>query len=77
MDYMDTADAGPLVSAMTPGAEHSCYVNPDNPQEAVLLKPMGLQVFTYGFAFLMGLAWLVIGAIMFRNIVLDESWKQE
>lgn len=73
MDYMHTADAGPLVSELTPGSEHTCYVNPEKPHQAILFKPMGLQVFIWWFGLLMGIGFFAIGMIIFKNSFRSNS----
>lgn len=68
MDYISQGDAAPLVSAMTPGAEHSCYVNPDNPHEAILFKPNWQEMFVWWTGLFFGFSLTVIGLIGFKRI---------
>ncbi|NNE04693.1 MAG: DUF3592 domain-containing protein [Xanthomonadales bacterium] len=65
--FMDPGDAGPIVSAMTPGADHPCFVNPDKPSEAILLKPFKIEVFVWRFGLLLGICFLVTGALSLRK----------
>ena len=73
ISFMDQGDAGPTVSAMTPGGEHLCFINPDSPSKSVLLKPWKIEIFIHWFGVIMGLCLLIISIIITKNMYLSKS----
>ena len=73
VDFMDIADAGPMVSEMTPGAEYTCFVNTDYPQESILFRPMKLEMFLWSVGLFFGVSFIIIGVIAFKGRVAHIS----
>lgn len=74
VDFIDIGDAGPLVSAMTPGTEHTCYINTGNPPEAILIRPMKLEMFIWAVGLFFGVSFFILGAIASKNIIFRGDW---
>ncbi len=57
--YTDQTTAGQVLMRYTPGARPDCYVNPEQPSEAVLKRDPGWIIIMYWIG--SGLGWLLVG----------------
>lgn len=65
-------EAAARLSRLAPGSEHRCFVNPDNPAEAILVRTPRLEVASWWFGLFMGGSFLVIGYLGSRRLARDH-----